>query len=141
MRWFSDVLFALNKIADMLGQLIAAVKFSAYRPKLVRWKVIKEGENMLIGKFVLPAPGAADVVKRVLTVAVNGGEPVEDSYAGDALESNEYSFEDGAEVTGSLVDIDDAGNASQPSEFSVTVTDTIAPPQPGVVGFSVAREE
>lgn len=101
---------------------------------------IKDGEKGML-KFVLdlPVAGAADVVARELTVVVDGVTSVE-SLAGDAVASAEYSGVDNAVVTGSLVDVDDAGNRSEASNFSYVLVDTIAPPAPGAVGMRVTAE-
>ena len=141
MKWFSDILSTLLLIADLLRQLVQAIVFAAYRPQAVRFVVIREFEQMLVGKFLLPVPGAKDVVKRVLAFSVNGESSNSFDLAGDSLESEELKVEDGVTIAGSLVDVDDAGNQSLPREFEFVVVDTIAPPQPGEVGFVVTGEE
>lgn len=99
-----------------------------------------EGEGMLSFVLTLPERSAKDVVARELTVSVDGVETVE-SLNGDSLESQAYSGLDNAAVTGRLVDIDDAGNRSEPSEFTFVLADTIAPPAPGQVGLKVTAED
>lgn len=86
-------------------------------------------------------PVDADVTARELTIVVNGerlSEPV--SFAGDAIDLGEIKVEQNAVVLLTLVDIDDAGNRSQPATFEFTATDTIAPAQPGSFGVSLVRE-
>lgn len=88
------------------------------------------------------APVDADVTARELTVVANGerlGEPV--SFAGTAVELGEIKVEQNASVLLTLVDIDDAGNRSQPATFEFTALDTIAPAQPGSFGVALVREE
>jgi hypothetical protein len=97
------------------------------------------GNGMLNFVLDLPVAGAADVVSRELTVVVDGVSSVE-TLAGDAAVSADYSGIDNAVVTGSLVDVDDAGNRSEASEFSFVLTDTVAPPAPGAVGLRVTAE-
>ena len=99
-----------------------------------------EGEGMLSFVLTLPERSAKDVVARELTVSVDGVETVE-SLNGDSLESQVYSGLDNAAVAGRLVDIDDAGNRSDPSEFTFVLVDTIAPPAPGQVGLKVTAED
>ena len=99
-----------------------------------------EGEGMLSFVLTLPERSAKDVVARELTVSVDGVETVE-SLNGDSLESQVYSGLDNAAVAGRLVDIDDAGNRSEPSEFTFVLVDTIAPPAPGQVGLKVTAED
>lgn len=94
-------------------------------------------------KFVLtlPAPGAADVVERELVVKIGEAEPVTVFLDGKSLESEEFSCEDNTTVTGTLVDIDDATNRSEPRSFEFIVVDTIAPPVPGELGVRVTADE
>lgn len=99
-----------------------------------------EGEGMLSFVLTLPERSAKDVVARELTVSVDGVETVE-SLNGDSLESQVYSGLDNVAVAGRLVDIDDAGNRSEPSEFTFVLVDTIAPPAPGQVGLKVTAED
>lgn len=103
--------------------------------------LISEKENGML-KFVLTLPqaGAADVVARKLTVKVGEADAVAFDLAGDVTESQEFECADNAEVTGSLVDVDDAGNESAASEFSFVIVDTLPPPQPGEVGVKVTGE-
>lgn len=93
---------------------------------------------MLVYALTLPPAGAPDVVRRVVTQTVNGGEPTEF----DATDGMEVRYNDNDQVVLTLRDIDDAGNESAPSEpFAFTATDAIAPPQPGQVGLTLLREE
>jgi hypothetical protein len=103
-------------------------------------KLTKEENDMLFFEFELPAPGASDVVTRKLTVKVGSADASTVDLAVGAA-SPEFSGADNDVVEGSLVDVDDAGNSSEPSNFSFVLTDTIAPPLPGQVGLKVTREE
>jgi hypothetical protein len=96
---------------------------------------------MLNFKLVLPAPSAQDVVTREVTVQIAGQEPTVDTLPGEALEMIGLSGNDGDTVSGSLVDIDDAGNRSESRNFDFVLADTIAPPQPGEVSLIVTSEE
>lgn len=96
----------------------------------------------LVYSVTAGAPVDADVVARELSVSVNGtpvGEPV--SLDGKATELGEIKVEQGAKVLLTLVDIDDAGNRSQPATLEFEAADTIAPAQPGSFGVTLAREE
>lgn len=103
--------------------------------------LISEKENGML-KFVLTLPqaGAADVVARKLTVQVGEAEATTFDLAGDVTESQEFECADDTQVTGTLVDVDDAGNESAASEFSFVIVDTFPPPQPGEVGVKVTGE-
>lgn len=100
-----------------------------------------EKENdMLLFDVILPSPGAGDVVKRELTIARDGVDPIVLETDGDAAALSSKAPQD-SELTLTLVDIDDAGNRSEPRVQTVTLADTIAPPQPGEMGIVVTGEE
>ena len=92
-------------------------------------------------KFVLtlPTKSAADVVSRVLTVNVGEDTGVYE-LAADVVETQEFECADNTEVTGTLADVDDAGNVSEPREFAFVVVDNLAPPMPGELGVKVTGE-
>lgn len=86
-------------------------------------------------------PVDADVTSRELTVVVNGETLSTTSLNGSATDLGEVKVEQDAVVVLSLVDIDDAGNRSQPATTQFTATDTIPPAQPGQFGVTLVREE
>jgi hypothetical protein len=81
-----------------------------------------------------------DVVERRLVVTVNGEVVSTDSYSKDATSLGERTFVQGDNVVLSLVDIDDAGNVSEPAMVEFTALDTIAPSTPGL-SVALVREE
>lgn len=85
-------------------------------------------------------PTDKDVVSRTLTVTVDGvaREPV--SFAADTTDLGEIGVTEGEVVVVVLVDTDDAGNTSAPSEVTFTAADTIAPGAPEL-GVTLVREE
>ena len=96
------------------------------------------GENManvLTYSVSVDAPVDADVVLRVLTVVVDGVEQPAVTLPGSATELGPIDVPQDAQVALSLVDVDDAGNASEPATVSFAAVDTLAPAQPG--GFTV----
>lgn len=96
----------------------------------------------LIYTVTAGAPVDRDVVARELTVIVNGeasGEPR--TYPGSATDLGEVRVEQDANVVLALVDVDDAGNRSQPATVEFTATDTIPPAQPGAFGVQLVREQ
>ena len=135
-----QVLQCLLRIEKLLTLLIVALRYSTYKPGEVSFKLLRGEGTMLIGVITLPPPGAPDVVSRQIKWTVNGGEEVSKTLPGDATSTEEISVEDNSVLAGTLVDIDDAGNESLPREFSLTIVDTIAPPQPGEVGFTLNTE-
>lgn len=83
-----------------------------------------------------PAANPADVAKRVLTVAVDGGPEAENDVDPAVTEFKfPANYEVGQKLTGALMDVDAAGNKSAPSVFDYTVTDTTPPDQPGPITF------
>lgn len=111
------------------------------RPGPVRIKTWQGENGMLKFVLVLPEKGVSDVVKRHLSVAVGGGEPMVVELGADVVASDVLEGVDNDIVTGSLVDEDDAGNKSEAREFSFVLVDDIAPPQPGELGIKVLSEE
>lgn len=139
---FLKLIAAINLLTREVMRLRKVIGLR--RPGLVFCRMVSEGLNGM-SKFalILPAPGAADVVSRELTISVNGGEPVTQTLPGSALESEAFDGNQGEIVTGNLVDIDDATptpNRSEPRTFEAELKDTIAPPQPGEVGVKMLEE-
>lgn len=109
-------------------------------PGIIILLVTFQENEMLKFKLVLPAPGAADVVKRELSVKIADADAVLAELAADALEADGYEGQDDDAVEVSLVDIDDAGNRSEARVQTFTLADTIAPPVPGEIGLVVTAE-
>jgi hypothetical protein len=83
----------------------------------------------------------SDVTSRKLTVTVNGSVVSENSFPKETVSFGEFSFADNDKVTATLVDIDDAGNVSQPAVVEFVAADTLAPPVPGEFGAKLVREQ
>ena len=130
-----------KKQIKKLQRDIAAIRFLLSRPGRMGIRFIKEENGMLSFVVVLPAPGAADVVTRELSVTIAGGTPVVINPAVYAIESQEFSGNDNDSVHLELVDVDDAGNLSTTSVLDTILIDTLAPPQPGEMGIRVTRED
>jgi hypothetical protein len=143
MFWTTKVIRLLTDLVVLARSILKVLRLR--RPSLVFLVVTGESmkghTKMLKFKLVLPAPGASDVVSRKLTVAIDNVVVANELLDGAALESPEYEGADEAAVSGTLVDTDDANNASEPREFSFVLTDTIPPPQPGAIGLVVTGEE
>jgi hypothetical protein len=84
----------------------------------------------------------ADVVSRELSVYVDGSEAAREvrSYPSDAAGLGTVSVPQNSAVVLQLVDIDDAGNRSEPAVLEFTATDTIAPAVPGNLGVTLVDE-
>ena len=96
---------------------------------------------MLIYSVNAAAPADADVVERRLTISVAGAEPVVKTFSGSEISLGEIAVPQDATATLSLVDVDDAGNPSEPAVFEFVAADTLAPAQPGQFGVTLVREE
>jgi hypothetical protein len=140
----TDVIGFANRLADfLLGELATALQphWPPPQPRIDSVTLLGEDNGMLKYQLVAPEPGAPDVVSRELTITVDGvqAEVMEFAYPGDAPQ---FSVDDNAEVMLTLIDTDDAGNRSAPSEsFTFTATDSVAPPAPGALGVTPLGEE
>lgn len=103
--------------------------------------LISEDGLMLVYKLHLPVPGAADVVARELSVKIADADPVLFVLQPADVEFSPIKANAGEKVSGELVDVDDAGNRSEPRAFEFTAADTLAPPQPGEVTAELVAEE
>jgi hypothetical protein len=97
--------------------------------------------NVLTYSVSAAAPVDADVVARLLTLVVNGEEQGTAELPASATDSlSIFSVPQDAEVVLTLVDVDDAGNKSEPAVLTFTAVDTIAPAQPGSFGVTLVSE-
>jgi len=91
---------------------------------------------------VTAAPAVdSDVESRVLTVVVNGEAREPQTFAPADTNLGEHAFADSDVVTLTLVDVDDAGNSSQPAVLEFVAADTIPPAKPGEFGVTLVRED
>ena len=83
-----------------------------------------------------------DVVTRQLSVYVNGADTPREvrNYRPTDTNLGDVIVEQGAAVVLRLVDIDDAGNQSEPAVLEFVAEDTIAPAQPGSLGVTLVGE-
>lgn len=82
-----------------------------------------------------PVSHPSDVVKRSLTVAVDGVLRAPQDLDPFQLSNITLTVPEGAVVTLSVVDVDDAGLSSPPLNYTFTAMDTVPPTQPG--GLSI----
>ncbi len=88
-------------------------------------------------------PNAGDVDHRTLTVTIDGGAPIVTTVTdlGDSVQNDAgYVANAGSVVSASLVDSDASGNNSPARTETATLTDTIAPPQPGEFVIGVVSQ-
>jgi hypothetical protein len=139
MNWF------FGNLSQEIATLTSAIRGLAmtHRRPLVWVRLsLQEPTSMALVYSVSAGPAVdADVTGRQLTVVVNGEVLSTVELAGSATDLGEVKVEQNANVTLSLVDVDDAGNRSQPAVLDFVATDTIPPAQPGSFGVTLAREE
>lgn len=97
--------------------------------------------NNLKYSVSVAAPVDIDVVKRVLTVTVDSVDNAPVEFDGAATDLGAIVVPQDSNVKLTLVDVDDAGNQSEPATFEFTATDTLSPQQPGALGVTLVSEE
>ncbi len=98
--------------------------------------------DVLVYKVSVGPVVDADVVERQLVVAVDGTATDDVKvFPADTTELGEISVPQGASVVLTLVDVDDAGNRSEPAVLEFVAADTLPPAQPGAFGVTLVREE
>jgi hypothetical protein len=129
-------------VAELAGirREIRRLTMSRRRPRLVVRFGRKEPNSMaLVYGVSAGAPVDHDVVSRELTVAY-GDATSGKTFDGTATDFGEIVVPQDSEVTLTLVDIDDAGNRSEPAVVTFTALDTIPPAKPGEFGVTLLRE-
>lgn len=133
---------AINRLAAAVEKLIPNAQ--PPRPGILNIRVISERHTDMADflTFVVAVPAAeGDVVKRKVTVELPGGELLESEIDGkDATESGGFEVLQDSLVKVSCVNVDDAGNESEPREQEFTIADTIAPAAPSELGVRVTAE-
>lgn len=84
----------------------------------------------------------ADVVTRELSVYVNGADVAREvrAYEPTATDLGDVVVEQGSSVELRVVDVDDAGNRSEPAVLTFVAEDTLPPAQPGSLGVTLVSE-
>lgn len=109
-------------------------------PVLIHFTGESSMPDLISFRLSLPAPSAPDVVTREILISFADGSTASRTYAGTARTTDVFTGSQDTEIFGALTDIDDGGLRSVPREFSFTLLDTVAPPQPGAVGIEVVGE-
>ena len=125
--------------------LVAQLRRVAFKmsgpPYAFHVSLIGMESEMLVYSVTAGPAVDSDVASRRLVVTVNGDVQSTAEHAADTTSFGEIAVPQDANVVVSLVDIDDAGNESQPSFFEFVAKDTIPPSQPGALGVTLVREE
>jgi hypothetical protein len=112
------------------------------KPVSLSYKLLRKDAKMALIYSVSVEPTKDfDVVKRLLTVIVNGELQQASFYEANAVDLGELSFSQGDNVLLSIVDYDDAENVSEPAVLEFVAADTIAPQTPSGFVVSLLREE
>lgn len=82
----------------------------------------------------------SDVVTRELRLVVNDAEPVVREFSASETDLGTVDVPQGANVVLQLVDVDDAGNRSEPAVVEFVAADTLPPSQPGL-GVELVAEK
>ena len=96
--------------------------------------------DVLTYRVSAAAPVDADVVSRVVTLKINGEEKGSRTFEGPVTDLGTVTAPQNAEVELSLVDVDDAGNVSEPATYSFTAVDTLPPAAPGAFNVTLVSE-
>ena len=96
--------------------------------------------DLLTYSVVVAAPADHDVVSRELVVSVNGETHPTMIFAGPATDLGTVSAAQDADVVLTLVDIDDAGNRSEPCVVRFVAADTLPPGVPSGVSVTLVGE-
>lgn len=112
------------------------------RPVNFRVTKLNKGADMsLVYSVTCNSPVDYDVVLRRLSTTVNGEEKMEKSYPAVTVNFGEFKFKENDEVSLSLVDVDGAGNVSEPAKVSFVALDTIPPSAPTGLNVVLVRQE
>lgn len=110
----------------------------------VNIRIIPTGEKVMADKLlfnlILPPKAAPDVVEREVVIKI-GDVETQLNIPGDQTLIEAYEGDQGALVTVSLIDIDDAGNRSPASVATIELLDTFPPPAPGQIGLEIFDEK
>lgn len=95
----------------------------------------------MVGAFAFTAVNPDEgVTERKFSLQIDQGTAVNKSYPPETLQSDEVKLPIGSVVHAELIDSDDAGNDSTPAVADFTVTDNVAPAQPGEFGFTATGQ-
>lgn len=120
-----------------------SVGFVVSPQKLSVKQIERVNENMadtMTYEIAVGGPASQDVVSRELTVVVDGvyRDPV--VFPAYEVSLGRVSVPQDSEVVVSLVDVDDAGNRSEPSTISFKALDVVPPAAPGGLSVTVVGE-
>lgn len=96
--------------------------------------------DMLTYTIVAAPVVAGDVVSREFSVTVDGEDRPLQTYNAGVTDLGSVTVPQDSNVVLSLVDVDDAGNRSEPAVVEFVAADTIAPGKPGAISVTLVGE-
>lgn len=142
--WYGDS--QIHILWTLIAVLLVIIFFLVFRknnivnvPVGFKYKLLEKNDMLVYGLSV-GAVVDSDVVKRVLTVEVNDTLLETREFSPDTTDLGEVSLVEGDNVNLALVDVDDAGNVSEPAFIKFVAADTIPPSVPGGFGATLLRE-
>lgn len=97
--------------------------------------------DLLTYTITAAASTAADAVSREVSLVIDGAEPVVTVFSPSSTDLGSVTVPQNAAVAITVVDVDDAGNRSEPAEIAFVAADTLPPPAPGAVTVTLVSEE
>ena len=97
-------------------------------------------KELLTYQVTVAAPVDYDVVSRQLTVTVDGVAEGTRTYDGGATDLGSIEVLQNSNVVLTLVDVDDAGNYSEPAVIDFVAADTLRPSTPGAFSVVLVSE-
>jgi hypothetical protein len=127
--------------------LVFAILYAVYNARVIvtprLWVVQIRRDYMadlLTYSVVAAAVTDSDVVSRELVVAVNGETQPAVYFASNMTDLGTVTALQNSSVELTLVDVDDAGNRSEPASLVFVALDTLAPSAPGSIGVTLVSE-
>jgi hypothetical protein len=129
-----NIVFLIRLLVYLLRAILGKNK------QELTYKLKEENQMGLVYEVTLPSIGAPDVKSRVLTFSVNGVSKDINLLNVETLVTLP-AVKQGDSVVLTFKEIDDVGNASEPSDpVSFIANDTLAPPKPGLFTVKLVEE-
>lgn len=143
-----DGLFTFLIVALLITWLVLFIYFEHYDTNVVQKPVLlmafqtrrKPMSDLLTYQVTVGAPVDHDVVARQLSITVDGVSEGTRSYEGGTTDLGTFEASQDANVVLTLIDVDDAGNYSEPAVLSFVASDTLRPSTPGAFNVILVSE-
>ena len=144
-----DGLFTFLIVTLLIAWLVLFVYFEhwdsariVYKPQaLLAFQIGRDFmKEILTYQVTVAAPVDPDVVSRQLSVTVDGVAEGTRTFDGGATDLGAIEVVQNSNVILTLVDVDDAGNYSEPAVIDFVAADTIRPQMPGAFNVVLVSE-